>query len=369
MRCRLARALLRPGLLCWAAPVRTLRWRAGWRPHPRVLAEARRILVIRPDEIGDVVLTVPFLRELRRAAPVAKIALAVKPACRELLEYCPYVDAMYAVDFTSGSARLLRHMCDAWALRLGHESVFGFDLVLLPRRGIDHGDAGFLSHVAAGRGTVMTALGSCKASPNSMHEVMWNLRFLEHCGATLHDDGRLEIWLTAADRRFAAEVIGGVSCIAFGCGAGDAARRWPLDRFAAVAGRLACEFGVLTVQLGASGEPSFGAGLDLVGHTTLRQAAAVMERAALFVGNDSGLKHLAAAVGTPVVEISAFSRCGDPDHPNSPARFHAWGVPQRVVQPPPGASVLAITEIDVASVMAACRDVLATSESACAVPA
>ena len=52
----------------------------------------KRILVLRLDEIGDVILMSPFLRELRRNLPDAKITLIVKPAVYNLVEHCPYVD-------------------------------------------------------------------------------------------------------------------------------------------------------------------------------------------------------------------------------------------------------------------------------------
>src|SRR5262245_56158794 len=81
-------------VLGWAAPLRTLRQIRGWKLRPVPLAQARKILVLRPDEIGDVVLTTAFLRELRHAAPHARIDLIVKHECRELVEHCPYVNAV-----------------------------------------------------------------------------------------------------------------------------------------------------------------------------------------------------------------------------------------------------------------------------------
>ncbi len=56
------------------------------------LCGMRRVLVVRLDEIGDVVMTTPFLRELRRNLPQAWITLVVKPAVHNLVELCPYAN-------------------------------------------------------------------------------------------------------------------------------------------------------------------------------------------------------------------------------------------------------------------------------------
>ena len=99
--------------------------------------------------------------------------------------------------------------------------------------------------------------------------------------------------------------------------------------------------------------PNFTGTIDLRGRTTLREVAATMARCRLFVGNDTGLKHLAAAVGLPVVEISGFSRQGDPNHGHSPARFGPWHTPYRILQPALPAGRLATDLIPLSAVQTA----------------
>ena len=65
----------------------------------------------------------------------------------------------------------------------------------------------------------------------------------------------------------------------------------------------------------------------------LGETAALLKLVHLFVGNDSGPLHMAAAVGTPVVEISGLPDGEDPESDFSPDRFGPWGVPNRVVRP------------------------------------
>src|SRR6516165_1230519 len=78
-------------------------------PH----VNCRRILVVRLDEIGDVVLCSAFLRELRRNFPCATITLIVKPATRNLVELCPYVDEVLTFDWRAINLRT-RHLRALW---------------------------------------------------------------------------------------------------------------------------------------------------------------------------------------------------------------------------------------------------------------
>src|SRR5262245_2694196 len=69
-------------------------WLLGLRGKKRGidLAQVENVLIVRLDEIGDVVLMTPFLRELRRLLPTAWITLVVKPALQELVALCPYTN-------------------------------------------------------------------------------------------------------------------------------------------------------------------------------------------------------------------------------------------------------------------------------------
>ena len=73
--------------------------------------------------------------------------------------------------------------------------------------------------------------------------------------------------------------------------------------------------------------------INMVGQTTLRQAYTLLKRCHLYVGNDNGPKHMAAAAGVPVIEINGHPPAGSPLHPNSPSRFGPWGVWHRVILP------------------------------------
>lgn len=110
------------------------------------------------------------------------------------------------------------------------------------------------------------------------------------------------------DAEMRPDTIGGKRLVAVDAWATWPSRRWPSHRFFELV-RLLNERGFTTVELGspvpsedgATYQPSLPTHIKLYGKTTIRQAAAVLRASSLFIGNDSGLMHLAAAVGTPQV--------------------------------------------------------------------
>ena len=222
------------------------------------LSDRRDIAVIRLDEIGDLVLTFPFLRELRRNTPQANITLAVNPAVLNLVETCPYVDRVVAVpvqqrgggwgELTHGAVIFDHARKDWWS----HPC----DLALLPRFGADMHDARLLAYIIG----ASTRIGFGEAdyftsrskkfhisppllltqrishSEAVIHEVERNLSLLNLLGGTI-EDSDLEVWITPQDSLAVEKILDpddGRPIIAICPSAGHARRRWPIARFAAV---------------------------------------------------------------------------------------------------------------------------------------
>src|SRR5262249_29260712 len=113
-----------------------------------LVQNARSILVVRLDSIGDLVLTSPLLRELRRLNPDAWITLVVDPRYVNLVELCPFVSEVLTFELeTHGGpfGRLALHMC---ALRLAGRHLWRrqFDLALLPRWDVDYYHSAFVAY-------------------------------------------------------------------------------------------------------------------------------------------------------------------------------------------------------------------------------
>lgn len=357
----LERALTSPGMVrATLGPMRWLLGRGSGGPLPS-LASLRSVLVVRLDEIGDVVMTTPLLRELRREAPRAWIGLVVKPAVANLVERCPYVNEVLTFDWAAGPSRRL-----ARALQLSSERLWSrrIELALSPRWDYDGYGAALLMYASGARWRVgysermvpparreVPGLDRLLTRPietsGRQHEVERALGVLRALGGGAVSD-RLELWLGDEDRADAQRLLASRGLdqspclVALGPGARVGRRRWPAASFAALAHGLQREHHAEFVVLGdasdavvaAELEASLGPrALNAAGVTTLRQAAALLERCRLYIGNDTGLMHMAAASSAAVVEISSHPASADRAALQSPARFGPWTPRAAIVQP------------------------------------
>jgi len=329
------------------------------------LCGMRRVLVVRLDEIGDVVMTTPFLRELRRNMPQAWITLIVNPDVHNLVELCPYVDEVLTYDWGAGG--LLKLLRRHWrALKLARKHFWGrhFDLAILPRWDFDRYHAIHLMYLSGSRWRVgySESVNGFKEQDNKgfdrflthslqdnnlKHEVEHNLDVIRYLGGKVEND-QLELWVGWEDEAFAEGVLRNHKInsrdllVGFGPGAGAPKRQWPVDLYVRLGLWLENQYRVRLVIIGGPEEKPLGnelerklgsSVLNAVGKTTLRQAAALLKRTSLYVGSDAGPMHIAAAVGVPVVELSCHPKSGSPHSANSPVRFGPLGKINRVVQP------------------------------------
>lgn len=326
------------------------------------LSEVKRVLVVRLDEIGDVVMTTPFLRELRRNLPEAWITLVVKPEVYNFVELCPYINEILTYHHWQ-TGKLWRRLA---YLRMAYRDLWKrrFDLAILPRwgGGYYHGTSIAYLSGATWRVGYSENVSLYKTSQNNgfdrllthiltnstlKHEVEHNLDVIHFLGGTVQDN-RLELWVGQEDEAFAEQILKfhGVRpsdlLIAFGLGAGDPKRVWPLSNFVELGAWLKDGYHPRILVVGEEREKSLGDELqqqlgdmviNTVGQTTLRQACTLLKHCHLYIGNDAGPMHLAVAAGVPVIEISCHPLSGLPLHSNSPKRFGPWGVPHRVLQP------------------------------------
>lgn len=324
------------------------------------IGEARRILVIKSDEIGDVVLSLGFLKTLQQACPRAHIVVAVRPAAIPLVPVPGLADEILIWDerWRSWPASFLnwRHLVRSARARFRAATP---DWVLIPRGGGDHMHMVLFAWWTGAR-RICAHLSLCNewgadrrplvtdviAGPVNVHEVELHNRMLAFLGlpktaaqpaldlpAGLFDPARLTF--TPPPSRL----------VALGVGAGAPSRRWPVESFAEFLSRLRSlrpELGF--VIIGGPADRAVGDALAAVapgrilnfaGGLDLLQSAALLQRCALYVGNDSGPMHLAAAAGCAVVEISKHPLGGDDRSPNSPVRFGPLAARRRICQPSP----------------------------------
>ena len=264
------------------------------------------ILFVTATRIGDAVLTTGLLSHLIERHPRARLTIAAGPVAAPLFEAVPGLD------------RLIVVRKDRWRLHwlALYSAVFGrhWDLVVDLR-----GSA--LAWLLRARERRVMAKGD--ADEHRVRQLARLLRVVPPPAPRL--------W-TAPSHESAAEglIPPGPPVLAVGPAANWRGKQWRAERFAALAQRLTAPDGLLAgarvavfaaAHERAQAEPLLAAipaarAIDLVGRTDLLTAAAALRRCALFIGNDTGLMHIAAAAGVPTLGLFG---------PSPVAQYAPWG--------------------------------------------
>ena len=308
---------------------------------------AARIAVVRALALGDLLCAVPALRALRRTLPEAHISLIALPWTVELTRRLPgYVDELIEFPGFPG-------LPEVRPVDPGRLAAF---LVDMQRREFDlaiqlQGDGlvsnGFTCLLGARWALGVMVPERAEPCPGTwlpfdphLSEVRRHLRVVAALGGPANDP-RLEFPLLDSDADELTAALNGAilrpgSYAVVHPGAAAAIRRWPAERFAAVADDLVRN-GTPVVLTGSGEEAEIVAGvraamteraLDLSGRTTLGALAALVAGSRLLVVNDTGVSHLAVALGVPSVTVSTAT---DPVRWAPPADGHhvfVGGVPE-----------------------------------------
>lgn len=251
-----------------------------------------RILFVTSTRLGDAVLSTGLLDHLLRAHPEARFTIACGPVARGVFAPMPRLEGLIEVR----KRRFSLHWLLLWAQVVGTR----WDLVVDLR-------ASALAWMVPAR---RRAIG--KGGRRAGHR-------LGHLGAVLGlDPPPLPVaWTTPEQEAQAAALLDGGRWLVLGPTANWAGKVWPADRFVATARALTAPGAVLEgarIAVIAGPGPveramaapvleALPSALDLIGNLDVPTSAAVLRRAALYIGNDSGLMHLGAAAGAPVVGV------------------------------------------------------------------
>ena len=256
-----------------------------------------RILFVTSSRIGDAVLSTGLLDHLIRSYPDSRITVATGPAAEGVFTRMPNLERLILMD----KQPLGRHWLALWAASVGTV----WDLVVDIR-------ASALSYLVATRRRAVM-----RKRPGHKTEQLAAILKLAPPPLPV-------AWTAPEDRARAAALLPpGPPFIALGPTANWDGKVWPADRFVELYRQLASGplAGARAVVLAGPGEqeralaaPVLAAlpdALDLCGALTLPEAAAVLARARLFIGNDSGLMHLAAAAGAPTLGLFGPTPAGE----------------------------------------------------------
>jgi ADP-heptose:LPS heptosyltransferase len=335
-------------LAALATPMLALVFRAFRRKRldladPRDAAQVEKILAVRLDAIGDLLLTEPALGALRSRFPNARLDLLASPASAAVLEGNPAIDRVISyrapwheawrggtVDLRSEAGRLQRLTASLRSERYDA----GFELrgdprdIVLLAAALPRGLAG--SGVRGG-GALLDI--DVPLDYWSGHQVE-NAVAIVSAGLPEQLPVRApQLALPESARARADDLLpSGDAVVGLHLGAGFPSKQLPVEKFATVVRALRCRHSELSFAVvgtadesGLTRELERHAGmavLDLTGRLSLLETAAVIQRMRLFIGNDSAPIHLAAAVGTPVVTFFG---------PSEPWKFYPYGVSHRLL--------------------------------------
>ncbi|WP_447979712.1 putative lipopolysaccharide heptosyltransferase III [Candidatus Nitrospira bockiana] len=277
------------------------------------------ILVIKLRYIGDVLLATPVLRALREHVPHVRITMAVNRGTEDILRWNEDINEVMVID-RHGPAAELRLLLEVRRRR--------FDCVI----DLTDGDRSALATRVSGapirigfnaeqrwRGALYTTVVS---APPGCHRLERDMEALRPLGIEpkarplVLNTGEEEeqaaqrllagLGLATADGRIATPLV------MVHPGARYWFKAWPAERFAAVGDQLVKAYGCRVLIGGASQEQEVAAAIvrhassapiSLAGRVSLLEFAAILKRCALFIGNDNGAMHMAAALGVPVVGL------------------------------------------------------------------
>jgi heptosyltransferase-2 len=266
----------------------------------------QRILVVAPNWIGDALMAQPLLTRLREQDPAAKIHVLAPDGVAPVARRMPEVDEVIAVPFRHGALNLASRWRLARALaRRGYDRAIVLPnswksalvpfLAGIPRR------AGYVGELRYG---LLNSTQPNTKSPMPLHYA----RLAGGDPSSALPQPRLQVSreeISEAQKRFGISAPYAVLCPGAEYGP---AKRWPY--FKELAGRI----GMPAVILGSRNDREAAAGIggkDLAGRTTLDEAIALIAGAAVVVSNDSGLMHVAAALGRRQVALFGSS---SPEH-------------------------------------------------------
>lgn len=299
-----------------------------------ILRKAERIAIMRTDRLGDMVLTLPLARALKEQFPHASVEMIARSYAAPLIENIPVVNKVHYTD-TQALRDILRYN--------------SFDALFFPRMRVGECYEALRAAVPLRVGSgyrwyswMLNLRIKQHRKHAERHEAEYNVAMLEAISGTSLPVQLVKPYVPDAARQEIAALLqslgigAGEKFMVIHPGSGGSAREWAAERFGQAAHLIAQERGLRVVISGVANEAEkcslvlqeCPGAVNLCGSVHLRHMIALLEQAQLLVANSTGVLHIAAALGTPVVGL----------YPNSPAlsarRWGPYSLHSRVISPP-----------------------------------
>jgi len=297
----------------------------------------RRILVIRLDLIGDLVLSLTVVRALKRTYPEAEIDLLALPASAKVASYDPNLSEIITYDPNIWRRPKALFQLKNWRevsalrqkLRARHYdlavSVYANWAAILAvlsgaRRRVGYGPEGYPGFMTDSVPGGIPGRWRHWAPLDNKHEVDYCLALAQAAGATLTSDDRIpHLYVDEKTREEVDQLLlhAGLQphkplIVCHINSNNGQSKRWPIPYWATLIDRLIHQEGAQVVLTGAPGDmPQIDQvtsrmherAINLAGKTSLTQLAALLQRADLLISGDSGPLHMGVACGTPIIGI------------------------------------------------------------------
>ena len=285
-----------------------------------------KILIRGANWIGDSIMSIPAMRKLRRIFPDSNISLHTRALTEGLFQNASFLDDI--ISFEKRRWPVADIYDNSTFLRDGD-----FDLAVLFPNSFESALTTFLSRIPNrigynkdARGLLLTHPVAVPEWKNRRHEVFYYLNLVDEVERkvlgrsspeTVLPDISLDVSELRRNEALDMLVKAGIDqkkkTVLLGVGSTNSnAKRWPAERFARLADKLQKEMGANVILVGSKGDHEAAVSvlrkadlppLNIVGATTVAEAAAVISVADLLISNDMGLAHIAPAVGTRSITI------------------------------------------------------------------
>ena len=266
-----------------------------------------RILIVKLDEIGDMVNAIPVFQVLKKKYPAASQTLWCKPFVKSLME------PMAAIDHIVLTAKELNGKYDLIIELRGTFESIGYALLHPPQYRLDRASVRLKNKLNKG------------VHP---HEVFTNLQIIESLLTEIPSEPSILLSFTESDEKIVQQYLTGNQLnrfAVFHCGARKKLRQWKESNFIQAASYLKNTHSLDIIFAGDDADLAMisrmQAALDfksytVAGHFSLSSFGALCKQAQVFLGNESGPLHIAAASGCPVLGLFG---------PGEPKVFYPWG--------------------------------------------
>jgi len=306
----------------------------------------QRVLCIRLDTLGDMIMTTPALKAIKETHPQAQVTLMTSSAGSGIAPQMPMVDELIVYDAPWLKATAPRTSSEPEYAMFQQLRERGFDAaIIFTVYSQNPLPSAFMCYMAG----IPLRLAHCRENPYQLlthyirepepqqftrHEVQRQLDLVASIGCHTADP-RMTLEIPAAARQRISRLLAELGLddwhpwMVIHPGATAPSRRYPPEHFAQVA-RSLVQAGIPVVFTGTEPERELVASIQeqmrvfshsLVGQLSLAELTALLAAAPLLISNNTGPVHMAAAVGTPVVDLYALT---NPQHT-------PWGIPHRVL--------------------------------------